>query len=478
MMTSKSKKAATKKAINAEMKLLAPKLGSLSTYEEIAEASELLATTRVPGTENHKWVAIRNYVESKANRDWIWVEIELYRMIGQTSSFLLDGPKLDRDPEKSESENDSKLRTLGELELVIQTWSYLALEGALGHLLMHEDVHEVKEQGGSAAELFRAFLRAHNVEVWNEQELYDVWSYVYKFAEDFRRVKRERISPSPDVTRRSGLVAVRDDSSAVAQLSNSRGSRTTTNSSLKHGLLIPENVRSKRLRSSNIAKENPAPTVTTEESIDKDPFMYIDEDIYNASPPPATSSAVRRSSPTPQSTSSALVATIGASRTEPVRETPGLQRQANGNSKSLPRTNQNGSERPEDFFLTKVSKVTEDLKSARNKLDITNQALGVTREHSEKAGKFYEHTYCGMKHRFREVEGLCYSSRCNMTSTSIRAAAKACKDFGLAEGESLMALLEPVLAYEEAKENRDKSISKFRKLENKLTRLSEIFDED
>lgn len=195
MMTSKSKKAATKKAINAEMKLLAPKLGSLSTYEEIAEASELLATTRVPGTENHKWAAIRNYVESKANRDWIWVEIELYRMIGQTSSFLLDGPKLDRDPEKSESENDSKLRALRELELVIQTWSYLALDGALGHLLMHEDVHEVKEQGGSAAELFRAFLRAHNVEVWNEQELYDVWSYIYKFAEDFRRVKRERISP-------------------------------------------------------------------------------------------------------------------------------------------------------------------------------------------------------------------------------------------------------------------------------------------
>lgn len=95
-----------------------------------------------------------------------------------------------------------------------------------------------------------------------------------------------------------------------------------------------ENVRSKRLRSSNIAKENPASTVTTEESMDKDPFMYMDEDIYDASPPPATSSAVRRSSPTPQRTSSASVATIGASRTEPVRETPGLQRQANGNSKS------------------------------------------------------------------------------------------------------------------------------------------------
>ncbi|KAG4428029.1 hypothetical protein IFR05_016490 [Cadophora sp. M221] len=469
MGKSKGKKLVTKKAIDAEMKLLAPRLGSLSTYDEIAEASHLLATRRRPGLETHKWRAVQDYVESKANRDWIWVEIELYRMIGQTSSFLLDGPELDLDPEKSEIENDPKVQALRELESAVQTWSYLALEGALGHLLMHEDVHEVKERGGSAAELFRAFLRAHDVEVWNEQELYDVRQYIYKFAEDLH---------PPSLTAQPGLVAARDVFPALTNLSNSHGGRASTNAALKHGLSVPESAASKRLRLSNIEKENPVSTVTMEESMGEDPLLLMDEDIYDASPPPATSSAVRRSSQSPQTTSVASVTTTDASRTEPVRETPAIQRQVNGNSKSPSYASQNGSERPEDFFLAKANKVTADLKSARHELDTTNQALSARRTVSGMAGDDYMFDSGGRKRRFREVEELCFNVTDDMNSTSIRAAAKACRDFGLAEEESLLTLLEPVLAYEEAKENHDKSISKFKKLENKLNRLSETFDED
>ncbi|KAH7357091.1 hypothetical protein BKA65DRAFT_496189 [Rhexocercosporidium sp. MPI-PUGE-AT-0058] len=479
MPSSKGKKAAAKRANDAEMKLLVHKLGSLSTYEEIAEASHLLATLRVPGAGCHKWQKVRDYIESKVNRDWIWTEIELYRMIGQTSSFLLDGPELDIDPGKSETENDPKIRALRELESAVQAWSYLALEGALGHLLMHEDVHEVKERGGSAAELFRAFLRAHEVEVWDEQCLYDVRMYIFGFTEDFRRVKREQASPDPDATRRSGSVVVLDASTAARQLSSSCGSQGIATSSLKkHGHTVPETRASKRPRVSNVEKQTPVSSIAAEDDVADEPPMFTDEDIYNASPPPATSSSMRRSSPSPRIASIASVATEGTLLTEPAREVPALQTQANGNYQNPSRTSHNGSERPEDFFMAKVSKVTDDIKSARNEIDILSQKLDVTKKKAQLAGENYDLTVSSIEVRIQEVKTLCLNLSSNKTSTSIRAAAKACRVFGLAEEDSLLTLLEPVLIEEEAQENYNEVASKLDKLENKLNRLSEIFDED
>ncbi|CZT10688.1 uncharacterized protein RAG0_15101 [Rhynchosporium agropyri] len=83
----------------------------------------------------------------------------------KTTEFLLDGTKFDVNPKYSPShlKNKENSRALLELNSAVESWSYLSLEGALGHLMMHDHIQEVKAQNCSAAELFRAFIRVQGV---------------------------------------------------------------------------------------------------------------------------------------------------------------------------------------------------------------------------------------------------------------------------------------------------------------------------
>ena len=163
-------------------------------HKQIVEVSSLLATRRVPGREADEWTALTTYIWNQDHREWIWAEIELYRMVGQSSTFLLDGVVLARDDTKSKEVNDSRLRCLYDMQAGVQAWCYLAVENALGRFLMHDDVHAVRSEGGSGAELLRAYIRTQEVQDWNEDGLFYLWKRMYEAAEDFRRLKRERTS--------------------------------------------------------------------------------------------------------------------------------------------------------------------------------------------------------------------------------------------------------------------------------------------
>ncbi|PVH83848.1 hypothetical protein DL98DRAFT_529137 [Cadophora sp. DSE1049] len=256
----------------------------------IAEASDLLATLRLPGQNSDKWAAVKAYIERLDNRDWIWAEIEIYRMVGRTSAYLLDGEILAMDPAKSEDENDSLFRAIHDLEIGVQAWCYLAVEGALGHFLMYDDVHAVKRRGGSAAELLRAFIRTQKLQTWDEKNLFDLCMLIYRAAEDFRRVKKERVSPDSEEQRRPDSVALRDGATAIQRESLS-SRRQTASTSLKRALpSSEESTSSKRPQPSDTESVEPPNNAHANPGIDQDSPVRDDDDLYGASPPPRPNS--------------------------------------------------------------------------------------------------------------------------------------------------------------------------------------------
>ncbi|CZT06265.1 hypothetical protein WAI453_006293 [Rhynchosporium graminicola] len=146
------------------MNFLALRLGSLETFDQIVEAARSLQKSQMESAlseDTMKWHAVQDYLKGLTNYKYISAEVNLYLKIGQTTEFLLDGTKFDMDPKYSPShlKNKRNIRALLELNSAVESWSYLSLEVALGHLMMHDHIQEVKAQNCSAAELFRAFIR-------------------------------------------------------------------------------------------------------------------------------------------------------------------------------------------------------------------------------------------------------------------------------------------------------------------------------
>ncbi|KAL2068547.1 hypothetical protein VTL71DRAFT_14884 [Oculimacula yallundae] len=458
-------------AFVAEIKLLAPILGSLSTPDQIAEASHRLTTLRIPGTSATKLGAVNYYIDNHGHGRWTWLEIGLYCMIGQTSEFLLDGQKLASDPKVRADTNSDDHRALMELGGAVQTWSYLALEGALGHLLMHDDVHEVKQRNGSAAELFRAYLRAHGVREWDSTKMFGMGQNIHKVAYDFRRINKERGSPGPDPDRQASLGLESISSSSVQQQSLEIENPNSAHASLKHGLANSEqtgNSATKRLRPIDVVTLEPTSKSTAEEpTVDKS-LANSEEDLYNATPPPRSSA--RDSTATPQ-----LSATISTSNLNTEPQSSATQTQPSGLSETPSHISHTASEVPEDSFLVKLNRVAE---AARKDVESTAQAFAIAKRESDQAAVDYDKTRAGAKDRFEEVQISCSHASISMNPTLIRNAVRACRDLGLSEGTMVLKLLEPAVAVEEAGIKMDEANSTLGKLESKLSRLEAIFNED
>ncbi|KAL2073113.1 hypothetical protein VTL71DRAFT_10437 [Oculimacula yallundae] len=472
------RKKAIKAAIAAEVELLTPKLGSLETLDQIAEACNLLQTLRVETALSEditKLHAVREYINRQPNCQYISSEIGLYSTIGQTSAFLLDGPKFDMDPTKAADHHSNKLniRSLLELGCAVESWSYLSLEGALGHFLMHDEVHNVKLQKGSAAELFRAFVRIQDVETWNFEEMYKLNQTIYKVAEDFRRqrrIKQESVSTYHEVMRQRGFSVPSTGSSPRSQVSVSYENHDHASSSTKHGLPAQETNRSKRPRTSSSKTKKQDSVTNTGNSQEG---VVDEEDLYDATPSPESSSSRLRSSSTMNTASAVSPNTSFNSEVE-----SDIQSGTVCTSEKSSQLDITVGLQVEDVFQAKLNQVAEDLRYERNENKATDKALATAAKDMQVAEYEFEEAYRGVDTRFKKVDLLCSDLSSSSDSTSIRAAAKACMDFGLAEGATVMKLLQPAIAIEQARENYENSASKLRKLESKLKRLSDIFDED
>jgi len=121
-------------------------LGKLEKPQQIANAVHYEASLRNSDQDYDKRQVLSNYLSTELNGLHARAEMQIYRMMGKTSKYFVQDQVLDCD-------------TLRQLVAALEFWVFLALEGDLGPLLEHKDVKRVYESNGSAAEVFRAFLR-------------------------------------------------------------------------------------------------------------------------------------------------------------------------------------------------------------------------------------------------------------------------------------------------------------------------------
>lgn len=174
--------------MKTELAKLKTLLGPLSLEEQLAKASHMHALIGFSEEHRVEEAAIHEFISGKTEEqfDHRWAEIELYRTIHQFSSYFIEGDKVDGN-------------IVRELTTTVQYWCSLACERALGPLLLPTPVYEAKlrlDSGhGSAAELFRAFVRHHKwqyrIEKWDLDSIFGLRQRIYKVVADFLDVKKE-----------------------------------------------------------------------------------------------------------------------------------------------------------------------------------------------------------------------------------------------------------------------------------------------
>jgi hypothetical protein len=94
------------------------------------------------------WGIFMQKIRKSCDKQRLWDETTIYRLIGQTSHFLVPDEELDK-------------RTLHNLERALELWVFLAVAEKLYLLLHHQDYKQVralKENGASPAVVFQAFV--------------------------------------------------------------------------------------------------------------------------------------------------------------------------------------------------------------------------------------------------------------------------------------------------------------------------------
>lgn len=148
-------------------------LGSFSTPEEYAKAARYLASIQTEKEFKDRTSAWNRVLASEGGNEWgsinvdgkentIRLETHLYRIMLQTSSFFLHGQRLER--------NINAL--LFELTSAAELWACLAMNNREFFVkLLDRDGKELKNNGGTPAEVFRAFMDAHK-----KKEVFEQWT--------------------------------------------------------------------------------------------------------------------------------------------------------------------------------------------------------------------------------------------------------------------------------------------------------------
>jgi hypothetical protein len=182
--------------IRKEMDNLKALLGKLDKGKKIAKAVHYEASLRNSDQGGIKHQALSKYISNAGNGLHARLEMEIYRLMGETSKYFMRDQVLD-------------LETLKQLAAVLEFWAFLAMGGALGTLVEHKHIQRVWSYGGSAAEVFRAFLDVQKAkrkfEKWTVEHIYEVNLIVHEVVEDYQRAEQD-LKPSGKPLREHGLV--------------------------------------------------------------------------------------------------------------------------------------------------------------------------------------------------------------------------------------------------------------------------------
>jgi len=156
-------------------------LGTLSTLEQIAEASHYVSMIRNTKDDDFKEKIWRRYVKEYCNHGWVWDQISIYRHTAQSSHFFAPGEELD-------------YLILNELTCALELWCSLIMAGKLQRLLQHEDYQGVialQESGASPAEVYRAYINVHKgragIDKWTKMAMCDMRFTIYEMVQEVRR---------------------------------------------------------------------------------------------------------------------------------------------------------------------------------------------------------------------------------------------------------------------------------------------------
>jgi hypothetical protein len=140
-----------KNRLNTAADALEEELGTLSTSQQIANGSHYRSMLRNGAEDIFKdavWGVFMEKIRKSCDKERLWDEMTIYRLIGQASHFLVPDEELDK-------------RTLHNLERALELWVFLAVAEKLHLLLQHQDCKQgkaLKENGASPAVIFQAFV--------------------------------------------------------------------------------------------------------------------------------------------------------------------------------------------------------------------------------------------------------------------------------------------------------------------------------
>lgn len=170
-------------------------VGEIETPDQIIKASHWLDQIRSDPKSKLKDEVWMDHVNMENKRFFrIWDEISFFRAVGEPTEFVIPGWK----PNNFAFDD---LCVLGE------RWVFLAAENALRNLEFHEEIQEVKRNGGTVAQRLTGYLRIHKqragfdewVEVrikdakWRVIEVYEV------FMKENRRPRYRSGVETPDI---------------------------------------------------------------------------------------------------------------------------------------------------------------------------------------------------------------------------------------------------------------------------------------
>lgn len=161
-------------------------LGKLEKSNQIAKVVQYESSLGNSEQDHLKRKVLTKHIHTAGNGLHARIDMQIYRMMGETSKFFTRDQALDYE-------------TLKQLLVMVEFWAFLAMGGGLGPFLEHEDIKRVYSSGGSAAEVFRAFLDVQNkagtFDKWTFEHMNDVLLTVHEVVEAFKNGDPEVISP-------------------------------------------------------------------------------------------------------------------------------------------------------------------------------------------------------------------------------------------------------------------------------------------
>lgn len=171
-----------------ELEYLKSLVGSLETEEEIVKLALYTANSSTEEEFNRKIIARRAlFKDAKINRKTLVIQdMKLYQKMFQTSAFFL----------QRRMDDDSAYRVLSELNRAVGFWLSLTVHNALGTLMEVGDVQNVRDSGGTPAEVFLSYLNAYKkqrgFEIWTLDTIVGMKHSIFVFMKELLHERKRK----------------------------------------------------------------------------------------------------------------------------------------------------------------------------------------------------------------------------------------------------------------------------------------------